>query len=90
MKISCHKSQTSIKNYSSKTSDDKLEKMGKFLHRTVVGTSTVSESAETNDQPAYSFQEQIYNTKSHVLKTISRFLPQIINNLFRNIFCTFI
>jgi dTDP-D-glucose 4,6-dehydratase len=50
MKISCHKSQTSIKNYSSKTSDDKLEKMSNFLHRTVVGTSTVSESAETSDE----------------------------------------
>jgi hypothetical protein len=50
MKISDHKSEISIKNYSSKTSDDKLEKISNFWHRTVVGTSTVSESAETSDE----------------------------------------
>ena len=32
MKVSGHKSETSIKNYATKTSETKLQKMSKFLH----------------------------------------------------------
>ena len=36
MKVSGHKSETSIKNYSTKRSEKKLEKMNNFLHMSVV------------------------------------------------------
>jgi len=45
MKVSGHKSETSIKNYSTKTSEQKLEKLSNFLH-TSVATETVESTTE--------------------------------------------
>jgi len=45
MKVSGHKSEASIKNYSTKTSEKKLEKMSNFLH-TSVATETVESTTE--------------------------------------------
>lgn len=45
MKVSGHKSETSIKNYSTKTSEKKMEKMSNFLH-TSVAIETVESTTE--------------------------------------------